>query len=270
MTVSGIDWEDAFLNGAYIPDGDRYPEHWRQSAETFRSSAKCQLDISYADHERAVLDVFHPSGTSRGLAVIVHGGYWLQLDKSSWSDLAEGALGHQWTVAVPSYPLAPEASVAEITRHVGLAISHVARSVNGPIRLVGHSAGGHLVSRMMCDNAPVPPEISSRIERIISISGLHDLRPLRIHSMNDQLGISEEIALTESPALRDPIQGPEFVAWVGELERPEFLRQSSLIVEAWRRKNAAARLVVEAQRHHFNVIDGLKDYQHPLAMAFAD
>jgi acetyl esterase/lipase len=267
--ASGIDWEDAFANGAYIPDAGSYEAHWAARAAAFRSDAGGQEDLAYGAHPRARFDLFRPQGAARGLAVIVHGGYWLRFDKSSWSDLAEGALAQGWAVALPSYPLAPEAGIAEITRQVGRAISAAAEMVAGPIRLTGHSAGGHLVTRMVCDDTPLAPEVARRIERVVSLSGLHDLRPLRLNSMNEKLKLSPEEAAAESAALLAPLPGVAVTAWVGAAERPEFLRQAALLAEAWRGRGLDARLVADPGRHHFDVIDGLKTAEHPLTQAFA-
>ncbi|CUH79121.1 Alpha/beta hydrolase family protein [Tritonibacter multivorans] len=266
--ASGIDWEDAFANAAYIPDGMSYLEKWRSAAAAFRQTAMGELDIPYGTHPREVFDLFTPDTTPKGLAVFVHGGYWLDFDKSSWSHLAQGALAHGWAVALPSYVLAPEATLPDITRQVAQAISRAAQRVAGPIHLAGHSAGGHLVTRMACQNAPLPPEIAARISRVVSISGLHDLRPLMLHSMNTNLQLSEESAAVESTALQPPRAGIETIAWVGAAERPEFLRQSSLLVENWGRQGADTRLVADPQRHHFDVVDGLTAADHPLCQAF--
>jgi arylformamidase len=267
--IHGIDWEDAFANAAYIEGGMAYPDAWALKAEAFRKNASCELDIPYGEGARERFDLFHPAGSPKGLAVFVHGGYWLDFDKSSWSHLADGALQMGWAVALPSYTLAPEARIHEITRAVGQAVARAAERVKGPIRLAGHSAGGHLVTRMICDDSPLPGETADRLERVVSISGLHDLRPLQLNSMNDRLRLDSAEAAVESVALHAPRQGAELVAWVGACERSEFLRQSALIVEAWGRRRLKTRLIVEPERHHFNVIEGLADASHPLAMAFA-
>ena len=122
---------------------------------------------------------------------------------------------------------------------------------------------------MVCENSPLPQEVRTRIERIVSISGLHDLRPLLFHSMNDDLGLDAEIAAAESPALSAPGPDVEVTAWVGANERPEFLRQSALLAESWRGQGLQAKFVADPERHHFDVIDGLKAADHPLALAFA-
>lgn len=266
---AGIDWEDAFSNAAYIHDGMSFPPRWADRAAAFREQATCDLDLAYGEHPRERFDLFYPEGSSKGLVVFIHGGYWLDFDKSSWSDLAEGAVTRGWTVALPSYTLAPEAGIPDITKQIAKAIGVAAAKVDGPIRLTGHSAGGHLATRMVCENSPLSEEIAARIDRVVSISGVHDLRPLLLHSMNDRLGLGPETAAAESPALAKPRQGVELTAWVGANERPEFLRQSGLLAEAWRGHGLQTRFVADPGRHHFDVIDGLKSAEHPLALAVA-
>jgi hypothetical protein len=93
---------------------------------------------------------------------------------------------------------------------------------------------------MVCDDTPLSPATAARLERLVSISALHDLRPLRLNGMNEKLRLDAEEAKAESPALHSPLSGVEVTAWVGAAERPEFLRQSALLAEAWRRRGAQA------------------------------
>ncbi|WP_306044960.1 alpha/beta hydrolase [Nioella sp. MMSF_3534] len=265
---SGIDWEDAFTNADHIPGGDGFPAIWEQRAHAFRDSwPHAETDIAYGDAARERFDLFRPDGLTRGLVVFVHGGYWMRMHKGLYSDLAAGPLAHGWAVAMPSYTLAPETRIAGITRQIGAAISKAATMVDGPIRLAGHSAGGHLVTRMICEGGPLPTSVSDRIDRVVSISGVHDLRPVRLHSMNETLQIDGHEAKSESPVLLDPLPGKSVTCWTGALERPEFLRQSQILAEAWAEKTNLSPAVYDPGRHHFDVIDGLKQADHPLTQS---
>ncbi|MBA4490172.1 alpha/beta hydrolase [Paracoccus sp. S1E-3] len=266
--AAGIDWEDAFLNSVYIPDGPGYPARWQARAAAFRAGARAQLDIPYGPHPRERFDLFLPEGVPKGLAIIIHGGFWLAFDKSVWSDLAQGALSQGWAVALPSYKLAPEERITGIARQVGRAIVAAAGRIAGPIRLCGHSAGGQIATRLICADTPLPSGITTRIEQVVSLSGLHDLRPLQFHSMNDRLRLDAAEAATESPALLTPLPDIPVTVWVGAAERPEFLRQSALLSEAWGRKGQQIQLIAETGRNHFDVLDGLQDPRHPLTRAF--
>lgn len=269
MIIHNIeDWDDAYANMPHIPGGETYPEHWTRKAADFRqammSAGRAELDLSYGQAERNRWDLFMPEGAARGLFVFVHGGYWMRFDNSFWSHLAAGPLAHGYAVAMPRYTLCPNIRIRDITREVGTAIEAAASRVEGPIVLSGHSAGGHLVSRMICSDTPLGPAISSRIASTLSISGVHDLRPLLRIEMNATLRLDAAEAAAESPALLEPVGAVELLCWVGGAERSEFVRQNALLANIWRGLGARTLCVEEPDRHHFNVIDGLGEPDSPL------
>ncbi len=265
------DWDDAYVNAAYIRDGAAYPARWAERAGAFRermtAAGRAKLDLPYGPAARNRLDIFYPDGAAGGLVVFVHGGYWKAFDKSCWSHLAGGATASGFVFAIPSYSLCPDVRITTIAQEVAAAIEFAARRVEGPILLCGHSAGGHLATRMICRGAPLDEAVASRIARVVSISGLHDLRPLMATKMNLVLGLDWAEAASESPALLAPRAGQSVVCWVGVDERPEFLRQNRILAEMWRGFDTRATIVEEGDRHHFNVIDGVADPTHPLTKA---
>ena len=266
------DFDDAYENGAYIPGGADYPERWKRKAAAFRDNAPgtVALGVEYGAGPRQKVDLFYPTGTPRGLAVIVHGGYWMKFGPSDWSHLARGAAEAGWLAVVPGYTLAPNARIRDIGREIGQCLDAMAGHAPGPIRLAGHSAGGQLVARMVTDGAPVSEPTASRIERVVSISGLSDLRPLLMTQMRHALDLDADEAYAESPALLDPLPHVDLVAWVGSNERPEFVRQNRLLATAWAPFVHTIDAVEELDRHHFDVVDGLEDRQSPLGRAFLD
>ena len=258
--MSETDWNDAFACSPYIENGADYFDYWPKKSATFRETwtAK-QLDQPYGKHPRLTYDLFEPQGEPKGLFIFVHGGYWKSTDKSYWSFLAEGALARGWQVALPQYILAPDATIPEITKQIGTAITHLSALSNRAIVLAGHSAGGHLVSRMACENAPVSKSVMNRITKIVSISGLYDLSPLIKTEMNVDLQLTEGTAVDESTAFLMP-NGTPITAWTGGSERPEFLRQARILADNWEH----ADIVIDEGKHHFDVIEGLLDVDGPL------
>ncbi|MCY3883584.1 MAG: alpha/beta hydrolase [Gammaproteobacteria bacterium] len=264
--MAHTDWDDEFSNAKYIPQGMSYPQRWKDAATSFiENHARVELDIAYGSHPRQVFDLFWPSSQPRGLVVFVHGGYWIDFDKSYWSHLAKGSSDQGWAVAIPSYVLAPEARISEITHMMVQMIEKCAQVVAGPIVLVGHSAGGHLVTRMACKNTVISIEIRERIQRFVSISGVHDLRNLLHTQMNKRLRLTAEEAISESPSLHEPVETASVLTWVGSKERPEFLRQSEVLYHEWRSRIKEARNVVENDRHHFDIIDLLTNSRSSLS-----
>lgn len=248
----------AYANAPHIPGGADYPARWAAQAQAFRAATPPEV-LRYGDGAREQVDLFRPEGPAKGAVVFVHGGYWLAFDRSVWSHLAAGPLAAGWAVAMPSYDLCPDARIGAITGQIERAVGAVAAAVPGPLRLTGHSAGGHLVARMAC--ADLDPVWRGRVARVVPISPLSDLGPLRDTTMNDKLRIDAAEAAAESPRLLRPAGLPVTV-WVGANERPAFRDQARWLSEAWR-----CDLVEDPERHHFDVIEGLARPDSPLTRA---
>lgn len=263
-----MDWDDAYQNGKYIEGGDAYLGMWKVTSATFRESlpeTRRKIGVAYGPHPREVYDLFLPETPPKGVVVFIHGGYWQSLDHSLWSHLASGPLAHGWAVAMPGYPLCPEVPLAAITQSILRAISVISACISGDIIISGHSAGGHLTARMACDDIALPP--ATRVRRYVSISGVHDLRPLIRTSLNDALRLDMASAAAESPALKTPRDGVELLAWVGENERPEFLRQNNLLGNIWRGAFAKTGCVHAKGHHHFSVVGDMADPESALTKA---
>ena len=117
-----MDLTDAYANADHIPGGADYPPRWAKAAEAYRARlsvmGKARLGLMYGHGTRQVMDLFLPEDTPRGLVVFVHGGYWLNFDRSTWSHLAEGCRAQGWAVAMPSYDLCPRVRITDITSGV--------------------------------------------------------------------------------------------------------------------------------------------------------
>ena len=250
-----MDHDDAYANVSHIPGAADYPPRWRAAARAWAAewaaTGRCCVGLSYGPGARHRFDLFQPAGSPRGLVVFVHGGYWLKFDCSMWSHLAAGALMRGWAVALPSYDLCPDVRISAITRQVAQAVTAAAGQVEGPLVLTGHSAGGHLVARML-EHGMLAPEVAARLAHVMPISPLSDLRPLLHTSMNGDLRLDAAEAAAESPRLmRQRLRVPVTVH-VGAQERPAFLDQARWLAAAWQ-----AGHVIAPGRHHFDVIDDL-------------
>lgn len=250
-----VDWDDAYENSAYIPDGASHITRWQRLSQ--------QAGAGFRRHE----GVFMPENTPLGLMVFIHGGYWMETDPGYYAHLAKGALSRGWAVLLPSYPQAPEGRLGDMVTHLAARIEAAAAMVEGPVVLSGHSAGGHLAARLCCADTPFSAALRGRIARLVTISGLFDLRPLQRTAMAGPLGLTTPVAIAESPALQEPLAGLDVHAWVGADERPEFKRQSALLALVWHGLGVPVRLTYEKDRHHFDVIDGLSCPDHPLTEA---
>lgn len=244
-----MDMDRQYANGAFIPGSEALPDLWAAKAAAFRSGLGDRFTTQdYGALPRQRFDLFLPEGRPRGLMVFVHGGYWLAFGRESWSHLAAGALARGWACAMPSYTLAPEARISQMTAEIAAAVRAASALVAGPVVVTGHSAGGHLAARMACADQQVP------VARVVPISPLADLEPLLATAMNEALRLDADEVGRESPCRHALTPGVSAHVWVGGQERPAFLWQARTLSEDW-----ACPWTVAPGRHHFNVIDDLED-----------
>nr|WP_318527547.1 alpha/beta hydrolase [Defluviimonas sp. WL0002] len=223
---------------------------------------RARLGLTYGDAPAEWFDLFLPEGEPQGLAVFIHGGFWRAFGPRDFSHLASGAVDRGWACALPGYTLAPEARISQITRQMARALPRIADQVAGPIVLTGHSAGGHLAARLGNIGAPLDPDITARLRRIVPISPLSVLSPLIETGMNADLRLDRAEARSESPALLPRRPGVKAHVWVGGAERPAFLDQARRLGNAW-----TCPVTIDPGRHHFDVIEGLESPETPLMRA---
>ncbi|MGB1871012.1 MAG: alpha/beta hydrolase [Candidatus Puniceispirillaceae bacterium] len=257
------DPDDAYENRLHIPHADQHMTAWPVDAAAFRDrhpDSDCHR--SYGTGERTAYDLFLPAGgleAAQGLIAFIHGGYWVALSKNDFSHLASGLLDRGWAVAMIGYTLAPQSRIAGITQEIATAITALGDVGTGPLRLAGHSAGGHLVTRMMCRDVDLGTTALARMDRVVSISGLHDLRPLRELAKNEIWQLDDDESVQESPVLQRPRPGIDLVCVAGADERPEFIRQNALLPLAWQGLGVTGHCQLLAGHNHFTIIETMTD-----------
>lgn len=257
--AGGLDLEAEYNNRSRVPEHAQHLANWQRDAAAYRAAARCECDVAYGSGERQHLDLFYPPEGDVGGPVVlfIHGGYWQALDKSFASHFARGANLRGLTVAVPSYDLAPAASLAQIVTCLEEAADFVMRRTGRRLVAAGHSAGGHLAACLMARQ-------QRPVGAALPISGLFDLAPLVSTSINRALRLTEGEARRLSPLYWTPPAGGHLVGAVGGDESSEFLRQSRTIIERWGTHGVTTSYHEVSHAHHFNVLDGLADPDDPL------
>src|SRR5947199_236452 len=102
-----------------------------------------------------------------------------------------------------------------------------------PMRVYGHSAGGHLAAATLATDwrglDPTAP--AGLVPAAYSVSGVFDLAPLIGASMNQDLRLDAATARRVSPLFWPAPAGRTLDSVVGGLESAEFLRQARIIVD---------------------------------------
>jgi arylformamidase len=261
--VSGIDYEVEYNNRARVPEHPALMAGWVRDAAAYRLQ-RAPRAISYGPGRRNSIDLFAGDGQGPVVAFI-HGGYWQALDGSSFSHCARGLNVHGIDVAIPSYDLCPHVSVDTIIDQMRAMVRELAR-LGRPLVISGHSAGGHLAACLLATDWPAF-DVSLPKETVIAayaISGLFDLPPLVVTSINKALGLNAESAKAASPLFWTPPSHGSLDAVVGETESAEYHRQSRSIADAWGAAGIPSRYGAIAGANHFTAIAPLSDPDSPM------
>jgi pimeloyl-ACP methyl ester carboxylesterase len=256
------DWSAAYNNRAAVPEVGAWAAALTEASQAWRAAfgGRVESDIAYGEHPRERYDLWHPDSTARGTVAFVHGGYWRSGDKAWYWALGRPLLQAGWRVAFIGYPLCPEVTIGRITQSAAAALTHVAARVpDGPLVLAGHSAGGHLVTWLASTASPLDAAVRRRIPRVVSLSGVHDLRPVcRSDELNVDLRLSAAEAAALSPVLHGPAHAFALVCMCGAAELPEFRRQNVLLANLWSGLGVVSSQAVEIDAaNHFTLLDGL-------------
>jgi len=115
------------------------------------------------------------------------------------------------------------------------------------------------LTALMASSDRLAAPLRDRLARVMPISGLFDLRPLLQTARNNDLKMTPASAAALSPLLLTPQADFDLLCVVGADERPEFLRQNTMLAPVWAGLGIDGRAVELAGLHHFDVIDGLAD-----------
>jgi len=176
------------------------------------------------DPYRRRVDLFLPKG-QRGfpVVVLVHGGAWIIGDNRCcglYSSVGQFLASQGIGAILPNYRLSPgvthPAHVEDIAQAVAWAKKHIVEYGGRPdqIFLVGHSAGGHLVTLLATDDRYLIAQglTTDDIRGVVAVSGVYHLPPGPVHGT---LGGSSAQAFHVDEVI--PVRGtspvPKRAAW---------------------------------------------------------
>jgi arylformamidase len=267
--------ERGYNNRAAVPDHAEWFVRYMELSAAARDALQPVQDLRYGDGPQETLDLFVPPAPSRGTLVFVHGGYWRALDKTDFLFVATPFVHAGYAVAALNYDLCPAVSIATIVeecrRAVGWIVREGARHGANASRIVvsGHSAGGHLAAMLLATPASAWGLARHPVVGAMSLSGVHDLRPLVLFSFNADFRLDDAEAARQSPILLRPATDAPIVVAVGADETSEFVRQARLLWDAWpaNRPPGATGPMLIPHRNHFSVVADYVDAQSALTRA---
>ncbi|MGH3792560.1 MAG: alpha/beta hydrolase [Pseudonocardiaceae bacterium] len=256
--------DKATLDREYSPsscvrDLRPYLEWYAGGSAEARRCHRVLTGLRYGDRPAETLDFFPASQPAAPLHVFVHGGYWQELSKNESSFMAPGFLAVGAAFAAIGYGLAPAHRLDEIIDMVRTALRWLVGNAVAlgadprRIHVSGSSAGAHLVAMAL-----LPGDVRDAVAGVTLLSGVYDLQPLVYTYINDNLGLTREAALRNSPLFHLPERVPPVVLARGGIETSEFIRQHEQMAVALAGRTTVVE-VVSPTRDHFNLPCDLAD-----------
>ena len=252
-TLSQAERDAAYDNNAAVKNSAALIAERNRASETLRASRKSFLDVPYGDRERTKIDLYPAADKTAPCLVFLHGGYWQRNSREVFAMLVEGVAAHGWSVAIPGYSLAPDASLTEIVTEISQSLDWLAQNgesygISGPVVLSGWSAGAQLVA-MALDHP--------RVTAGLAISGVYDLAPIRDTGLNNALKLTDQEIASLSP-LRLPAVHKRLDIAYGTAELPALVFDSIQLHESRMAAGAPGRLFPIEGADHFSILSELR------------
>jgi len=252
-TLSQHERDAAYDNSAAVADVAIHRETRTAASLAYRTAHAAKLDIPYGTKERQRWDLFPAADANAPCLVFIHGGYWQMNSRDTFASLAGGIAAHGWSVALPGYTLAPEATLAEIVGEIDAALDWLgengaAHGIAGKLVVSGWSAGGHMTAMALSNRF---------VTAGLSISGVFELGPIRDTYLNEKLRLSQTEVQTLSPLRLPVVQKPLAIAY-GTDELAALVEDSRDLHALRSAAHAPGPLLPVPGANHFTILEALR------------
>lgn len=252
-----------YNNRFHVPDFEDHLQLWESLSRSAVKTYAVSKDIPYGDKPRECLDIFPSSQKGSKVLAFIHGGYWQKFDKSSFYFIAGAFADCGITTALINYPLIPSVNMDAVVQSCRKAIDWIHINIsqwNGDIDqlyIAGHSAGGHLAAMLIAKEKMQSDQ--TFIKGVCAISGLYDLIPIQLSNINEVLQMDKEMAIRNSPVIKDPFESCQLLLAVGAEETDEYKDQSQGLYNNWKNKNRSIEYLKLPELNHFSVLTSIID-----------
>lgn len=257
MTQAELD--RAYDQAAYAPNIGAVTARYSTNSEIARRHVGAPERIAYGAGAKSAFDFYRTAGDGAPLMIFVHGGAWRITTAADYAFLAPcfvdagahlAVLDFDW-VQDRAGDLLPIAD--QITDAVAWIVAKAATLGADPARihLAGHSSGAHMAAVALGRQAP------DAIAGALLASGMYDLEPVSFSARSAYVNFTAACVDALSPIRRPAkIPCPVLLAY-GDLETPEFIRQSDAFAGSLNEVGRSAELLVGRHYNHFEIIETL-------------
>jgi arylformamidase len=251
---------------AWVANADELISRYAAASDAVRARLGEPESIGYGATPVETFDLYRTSHVPAPLIVFLHGGAWQRLTKRESAFPAEAFVRAGAHFAAVEFAAVPAVALADLVDQVRGAVAFLYRNAErlgvapDRIHLVGHSSGGHLAAcAMTADWAAL--DLRQPIKAGMCVSGIYDLRPMRLSARNTYLRLDDgsEHALSPQRHL-DRLACPLIVA-AAKSDAPEFRRQAHDFAAAAAHAGTTVRHIEGRGFNHFDFIETLADPQ---------
>jgi arylformamidase len=250
-----------YVDGQFRPHFPALLADYQRRSDAVAATPAARLDLAYGPHPRQRYDHFPPSGKARGALLFFHAGTGSRATRRIFDSLRRRFRTSACTSSPSTYPLCPEASLAQIEQAVLPSVAAVQGELKSagtsglPLAVMGHSAGGQLAALLALAGRAGPATASkAAVDGVWGISGVYDLEPLLDTTLNERLQLDNEAARRANVSRRVGPQAPPGLWMVGAAETASFVRQNAEMHAAWSIAGNSSRCCEVAGADHFTVL----------------
>jgi arylformamidase len=245
---------------------DEVLERYARRSEAVRDRLGAPKTFAYGLSPIETLDVYASARPDAPVLVFLHGGAWRRGAARDYAFPAELFVRAGAHYVVPDFATVREVGLDGMVAQARRAVAWVYRHASAlgadaaRIHVAGHSSGAHLAGNVLVTDWSGELGLPGQVLRGgICISGMYDLRAVRLSARSSYVGFDDRIE-HECSAQRHlhRLACPVIVA-CGDRESPEFERQSREFAEAVRQAGRLEAFIVGHGFNHFELLETLAD-----------
>jgi arylformamidase len=264
-----LDMDQTELDNAY--DQSKYAANLQQIVKRYAAASDITRErlgapkrLAYGSAPIEGLDLYATKRPNAPIHLFIHGGAWragMAKDYAFPAEMFVNAGAHYLAVDFNNV-LETGGSLLPMAEQVRRAVAHVYRHAKAfggdPDRLYisGHSSGGHLAAVALTTDWTKDFGLpADAVKGGLLISGLYDLKPVRLSARSSYVKFTDEMEEALSPQRHlAKIDAPVIVAY-GSLETPEFQRQSRDFAAALKAAGKPVQLIRAEGYNHFEILE---------------
>ena len=271
---------DLFNIRAHVPRFAACVADYHASSAATRARLPARLNVAYGDAPDENLDLFFPDPASSTnpapIHLFLHGGYWRAYSKNDYSYVADSIVAQGAIAAIVDYSLMPSARMGALVDQARRAADWLGRQApefGGDPRAIsasGHSAGGHLVSYLVCRGPREGEFPRTPVRSVLAVSGIFDLAPMRQSFLQSEIHLTAEEVSQWSPRGAIPRPGSIVRLAVGGLETAPFLEQAKHFADRLSSFELSPLSSIVAGEDHMTIVRSLGRPERECAKLLAD